>query len=167
MSRHRSSLLRWSLLCTLLVLPAVEATAQQPDTARTARIAAVRSLRLGRLIRLTRMPGARVEGIVTATSDTMVTLQWGDSSVSRIPVVTIAAIDRRGRSTARGALWGGGIGLVAGFAYGLLIGEIACSETDCTRAEVGAVVGGLGAVSGAVLGAGIGFAIPRWRRVFP
>ncbi len=166
MSRHLSSLRRWSLWGTLLVLPAVEGSAQPPDTARAERLAAVRSLQPGRLIRLIRMPGARVEGIVTATSDTMVTLQWGDS-VSHVPVVTIAAIDRRGRSTARGALWGGGIGLVAGVAYGLLIGEIACAETDCTRAEVAAVVGGLGAVSGAVVGAGIGFAIPRWRRVFP
>lgn len=157
---------RLPLLLGFLLCPLTMGMAQVPDTARADRLAAVRSLVIGRPIRLTRVSGDRVEGVLAASGDTMITLQWGDS-VSRVPVVTIAAIDRRGRSTTRGLLWGGGIGLVAGVAYGLLIGEIACAETDCTRAEVATVVGALGAASGAAVGAGVGFAIPRWRRVFP
>jgi hypothetical protein len=154
------------LLLGLLVVPVTAGMAQVPDTARSGRLAAVRSLKIGRPIRVTQASGPRVAGVLAAPADTMVTLEWGDS-VNHVLVRNIVSIDLRRRSTSRGALWGGGVGLVVGVAYGLLIGGIACAETDCTRAEVAAVVGGLGAASGAVVGAGIGFAIPRWQRVFP
>lgn len=51
--------------------------------------------------------------------------------------------------------------------YGLAIGEVVCSETSCTRLEVGAVSGLVFGAGGAAAGALIGLAIPVWRERFP
>jgi ABC-type branched-subunit amino acid transport system permease subunit len=48
-----------------------------------------------------------------------------------------------------------------------LISEVTCAESSCTTLGLVAALGGLGAASGAVLGALVGLAIPRWRLRFP
>lgn len=92
-------------------------------------------------------------------------------SVEGVPAgVALDAIDRvwsRGRAVGRGALIGGVAGFAVGAAYGLLIGEIACAETSCTRLEVGAVSGLIVGAAGAGAGALVGLAIPVWRQRFP
>ncbi len=110
--------------------------------------------------------GNRLEGRLLAVGPDSLEI-----SVDGVPAgVALDAIDRvwsRGRAVGRGTLIGGLAGFALGAAYGLLIGEIACSETDCTRLEVGAVGGLVVGAAGAGAGALIGLAIPVWKRRFP
>ncbi len=109
---------------------------------------------------------ATVEGRYMGMGDVRLLLRTGASSVS-MPRAEIGRLWTRGRSTAQGALIGGGAGLVLGAVYGALISEVACAESSCTTLGLAAAAGGLGAASGAALGALVGLAIPRWRQRFP
>lgn len=147
----------------LLVLVPQHAAAQARDSSW---VAAATALKVGQRVRLRVRRVGRVEGRYLFSSDTSLTLvQHDEPRHVRLPDVERLWV--RGRSTGTGALVGGLIGLTAGAAYGFLIGEIACAETDCTRAEVAAVVSLLAGAGGATVGAGVGFAIPKWRLRFP
>ena len=80
----------------------------------------------------------------------------------RIPAVTIDTLWTRGYSTKRGAivgaLLGAGLGALAAGSLG---------ERDTDRNALWAVSLGGGTVGGALLGALIGTALPRWKRRFP
>ncbi len=109
---------------------------------------------------------ATVEGRYMGMEDGSLLLRTGVSSVS-MPRAEIGRLWTRGRSTAQGALIGGGAGLILGAVYGALISEVTCAESSCTTLGLVAAGGGLGAASGAALGALVGLAIPRWRQRFP
>ncbi len=109
---------------------------------------------------------ATVEGRYLGMEDDSLLLGTGARGVS-MPTAEIERLWTRGRSTARGALVGGGAGLVLGAVYGALISEVTCAESSCTTLGLVAAVGGVGAASGAALGALVGLAIPRWRLRFP
>jgi len=129
----------------------------------------VLALELGQQVRLELTGNLRVEGRFALGSDTSVTLVRHDVPTQvRLPDVERLWV--RGRATGRGALIGAGVGALAGILYGLLISEVACEPIDggdCTAAEVAAVAGLLGGAGGALVGAGVGYAIPIWRLRFP
>ena len=109
---------------------------------------------------------ATVEGGYLGMEGGSLLLKTGASSVS-MRRAEIGRLWTRGRSTAQGALIGGGAGLILGAVYGALISEVTCAESSCTTLGLAAAAGGLGAASGAALGALVGLAIPRWRQRFP
>jgi len=123
----------------------------------------------GQLLRVESAPLGRLEGRFVAMDVSTLTLTR-DSTPTEVRLPDIERLWVRGRATGRGALIGAGVGIVAGAAYGLLIGSIACEPVDggdCTSAEVAAVMGLLGGAGGAAVGAGVGYAIPIWRMRFP
>jgi len=126
-------------------------------------------LKPGQLLRVEGARLGRLEGRFVAVDASTLTLTR-DSTPTEIRLPDVERLWVRGRATGRGALIGAGIGIVAGAAYGLLIGSIACEPVDggdCTSAEVAAVMGLLGGAGGAAVGAGVGYAIPIWRLRFP
>ncbi len=155
-----------SLTVALLALVALPAAAQGQDANRRA---VVQALKPGQRVRVDLRLVGRLEGTLALRSDTGLSLIQDDAQIHiRLPDVERLWV--RGRATGRGALIGGGMGLVAGVIYGLLIGPVACEPVDggdCTTAEVAAVTGLLGGAGGAVAGAAIGFAVPTWRLRFP
>jgi hypothetical protein len=150
----------------LLALAHGPVVAQSPDSGL---VSAVRSLEPGTHVRLEASQVGRVQGRLLVVSDTTVTLARQEMPITvRLPDVERLWV--RGRATGLGALIGTGVGVVAGAVFGALIGQVACEPVDggdCTPVEVAAVTGLLGGAGGALLGAGIGFVIPKWRLRFP
>jgi hypothetical protein len=131
--------------------------------------AAMRSLSAGDSVRLEAAGLGRVEGRFIASNGTAVTLASHAGSL-KIPLGDLERLWVRGRATQRGALIGSIAGVVVGIAGGLAISGVACNPVDggdCTALEVAAVTGLLGGAGGAVVGAGVGFAVPVWRLRFP
>lgn len=87
----------------------------------------------------------------------------------RIQMASIEGLWKRQRYTRRGALIGGLIGGVLGGAFGLAVLEIACETESCHDDKVSAIglFGALGAGGGALLGAGIGYTVLKWKLVYP
>lgn len=158
-----------SLLPILIALEAIgpAAIAAQPAGSDTLRLrAALGAFEAGDPIRVSFERQTRLQGRLLAVgSDSL------EISVDGVPAgVSLDAIDAvwsRGRAVGRGALIGGLVGFALGAAYGLLIGEVACAETSCTRLETGAVGGLIFGAAGTGAGALVGLAIPVWRQRFP
>ncbi len=156
------------LLPTVLLAQTPEGWRDSSQEAGGARLQAV----LGRLAPDQRLRietgdgGATVEGRYLGMEDGSLLLETGARGV-RMPSAEIRRLWTRGRSTAQGALVGGGAGLVLGAVYGALISEVTCAESSCTTLGLVAAAGGLGAATGAALGALVGLAVPRWRLRFP
>lgn len=150
----------------VLLLAAAGSRAEGQDTAR---VTAVRALTPGQRIRVDLRRAGRDQGRFVAANDTAVTLTR-DGVSAALPLADLERLWVRGRATARGALIGGGAGALVGIVYGLLISQVACEPVDggdCTAAEVALLTGALGGAGGAVIGAGVGYAIPIWRLRFP
>ena len=135
----------------------------------TDRETAVEALKVGELVRLDVARIGRMEGPFLATNDRMFILA-GNGEPTQVQLADIARLWVRGRSTGRGAWIGAAVGVVAGVIFGVALGNAFCSDDDgtfCTPAGVGAESGLVFGAGGAVVGAGIGFAIPTWRLRFP
>ena len=150
------------LLLTLATSP-IGVLAQNTD-----REAAVEAVKVGELVRLDVARIGRMEGPFLATNDsTFILARNGEPA--QVQLGDIERLWVRGRSTHRGAL----IGALVGIAFGIWIGTVAADACDIdgepcfTTAEAAAVGGLLSGAGGAVVGAGIGFAIPTWRLRFP
>ena len=136
------------------------------------RASAVRA-RAGQNVRIDVTQIGRFEGRLLGADEGMLTLDR-NGGPARFQLADLERLWVRGsRSTGRGARIGalvaGGIGIAFGF---WLAGEVshcdAYEPEPCIPKGVGAALGGVVfAAGGAVLGAGIGFAIRPWRLVFP
>jgi hypothetical protein len=149
----------------LLALPSY-ASAQAPADAD--RLAAVRGIDTGDYVRLQTESGPRVEGQLAVNDATSVTVFRDEAPVVEVPIPDIDGLWVRGRRTGIGALIGGGIGIAFGVVAGHTIEQIHCGETD-SCGEIGSeLLGGVvfGA-GGALIGAGIGWLIPKWDQRFP
>ena len=72
----------------------------------------------------------------------------------------------RGRHTKTGAILGG----IAGVAFGTFVGLIAnalCETDTCDGAEPFVIAIPAFGAGGALVGAAVGSAFPKWKRVFP
>lgn len=148
----------------LAALGVVQAAAQVP-TAWDVRLATVQSLKPGRVVRVVGPDQSRRVGPVIGSSGSVLVLGAGASSDS----VPIAAID---------SLWVRKSHSRTGLIVGMLIGTVVavaasrrqeCPSFDqlgsCYSAQLLKVTGIM--VAGALLGAGIGSAIPNWQRRYP
>ncbi len=110
----------------------------------------------GRVLRIRGIDGARLQGRVIASTPTHLTLQLGAAN-RPVPLGSIDSLWTRGNAAKRmaivGALAGGA---VSAFVWGVVCDG--CDELGIVPALTAAGVGG-----GAILGAVIGLAIPRWR----
>lgn len=86
-----------------------------------------------------------------------------DTQLLALPLSGVGGVWVRGRHTTRGALIGGGAGLLAGVGLGSFFALLTDNEDE------GALVAAMGAAGGLAGGTGgaiLGTAVPRWRRVF-
>lgn len=143
------------------------AAVAQPESTRAERLAAaLEEFHTGDPIRVAFERQSRLQGrLLDVGRDSLEILV--DGVPAGVVLAGIEGVWSRGNAVWKGALIGGLAGFALGAAYGLLIGEIACAETSCTRLEVGAVGGLVIGAAGAGAGALIGLAIPVWRPRFP
>ena len=145
--------------------------AMRVQAQETSRVNATQALEAGQHVRVDVIGIGRVEGRFRTVNGLALTLERDDVPVEvRLP--DIERLWTRGRATRRGALIGAGVGVISGIVIWLGFINALCDgyDQDCAGAEVaplaaigGIVVGG----GGAVLGLGIGFAIPTWHLRFP
>lgn len=155
------------MVVPLAFAPGPVPASAQPAATRADRLAAaLEEFEIGDPIRVAFERQNRLHGRLLAVGRDSLEL-----SVDGVPAgVALGEIDgvwSRGNAVGKGALIGGLAGFALGATYGLLIGEIACAETSCTRLEVGAVGGLVVGAAGAGTGALIGLAIPVWKPRFP
>ncbi|HEV8380964.1 MAG TPA: hypothetical protein VGQ29_05225 [Gemmatimonadales bacterium] len=140
------------LVCCLLSLPFTAVAGQR--------------LRAGQTVRVWLADGQRFEARLVGVDSNPIVLRFAQSPQS-VPISSINSLWVRRRGTARGALIGGivvgsvSLGLLSLVCVALGEGE-GCNSWGYVTA--GTVVGAAG---GALVGAGVGILIPRWRRVDP
>ena len=159
---------RWfPVLLLILAASPIGALAQGTD-----RQTAVEAVKAGELVRLDVARIGRMEGPFLATNDSMFILARNEEP-AQARVGDIERLWVRGRSTGKGARIGALVGGVVGIAFGIwFANEVSnCGSYEdepcipwVAAAFTGGVVFGAG---GALVGAGVGFAIPTWRLRFP
>jgi hypothetical protein len=148
-------------LSFMLVL-SVPALSQEPGTAEAALTPLVPR---GKVVRL-RADQARVTGRLIAAEQGVATLDT-EQGTRTIALRGIDTVWVRNRAWKTGAIVGGGIGMVALGVFTGLVVHATCETSDCGTAAAALAGGGIGLASGALLGAAIGAAFPRWNRRFP
>ncbi len=152
------------LVVGLVTVASPPAWAQEPDTLSAAQRAGVALARLGggQRVRIRASRVGLVEGWVVSSSPNLVMLRT-DGSRIEVPAPGVDSLWVRGGSHAgRGALIGGAVA-VAGI--GLLAAALSGAEGFSAAAVPGAVV--VGGAGGALVGALIGAAFPRWQLRVP
>jgi hypothetical protein len=150
--------MRISFLILVLCAPAL--AAQSADSVLAPLVPKTSMIRL-------RTQGTEMTGRLLALTSGVATLE----TTSGNRTASLASVDSiwvRGRATKSGAVIGGVAGAVL---FGAFVGYAVSGlcEVDCDNSFIeGALVGGaLGVGGGALLGAGIGALIPKWRLRFP
>jgi hypothetical protein len=146
------------VLCLLATVPA-PATAQAPGA--PVRHPAFEQLQENRWIRLAGPEIGRRQGRVSGHTPTEVVLA-AEPEPLRLPATAVDTVWTRGRHTVAGLIAGAVIFGALGAAAGTELGE---ENAGSARNVIG--MAGVGALGGALLGAAIGTAIPRWHRHFP
>ena len=150
--------MRISFLILVLCAPAL--AAQSADSVLAPLVPKTSMIRL-------RTQGTEMTGRLLALTSGVATLE----TTSGNRTARLASVDSiwvRGRATKSGAIIGGVAGAVL---FGAFVGYAVSGlcEVDCDNSFIeGALVGGaLGLGGGALLGAGVGALIPKWRLRFP
>ena len=157
-----------ALVLALSAWPWYGAIGQEPPPFPDQLIVVVEGLHVGQRIRLNTASSGRLHGIFLEVETSAIRITRGSSGKS-VELVDIDRLWVRGRATRTGAVVGALAGTVVGAAFGLFIGEVICNGPDCSADTAGAMVilglfgGGVGALSGAL----IGLAIPKWHLRFP
>lgn len=164
-------------VATVLVL----ALSTTPARAQEAEVDSLRAVLAGqdegRLLRVRDRSGRLFEGTYTGLAADSLRLRLvppeadialADTAETNraLALGQLLSIERRGRSTARGAWIAGLAGGLAGGFIGTVLHGI-CESACSTRTSAVLLVGGVGAGAGALLGAIVGAAIPRWHGIWP
>ena len=170
--KYSSATFSPSLPIALLVLATAAVRVQAQETSR---VNAGQALEVGQHVQVDVTRIGRVEGRFRTANGTALTLDRDDVPLEvRLP--DIERLWSRGRATRRGALIGAGVGIISGILIGHGAVGWACQREEeedpdpCTAADREALRGIVGIVfgaGGAVVGLGIGFAIPTWHLRFP
>ncbi len=145
------------------------ARAQEPDTLSPAQRAGVALARLGarQRVRIVTRDSEFVEGSVMAASPNLLRLRT-DGTLMDLPASRVDSLwVRSGSHAGRGALIGGALG---GIGMAALAAATTTSSSVCFRCNAGtflapAVV--VGVAGGALVGALIGAAVPKWQLRVP
>lgn len=154
---------RQLLLGVILASPVGPAWGQDAPVPRLVelRLAQVRTLSA---IRVETSGGARVSGRLVGVGGGTVRLV-SDGDTAAVASDVVQRVWRRRRATVAGAVVGGAIGIGVGIFYGLLAAAV--SETGDSPAGYAAVGGLVVGAGGALVGAAVGAAIPRWSTIYP
>ena len=112
-------------------------------------------------------PGGRtVTGRYAAVDDGRLGVRAESGTTDTLRLTELQALSVRGRQTKTGAIVGGSLGLAFGLFVGYMVGAL-CESADCDRGEPFLVTIPLFAGSGSLIGAAIGAAFPKWKKVYP
>ena len=120
----------------------------------------------GKVVRARLDSGRTVVGQYAPVGDGRLGIRTDAGTTDTLLLTGLRELSVRGRHTKTGALVGG----VAGIGFGILVGYVVthvCDAADCDGSGPYAVAIPLFGGGGALLGAAIGAAIPKWKRVFP
>lgn len=126
---------------------------------------------LGRLgptsvVRATLPDGRTVTGRYAAVGDGRIGVRAETGITDSIQIADLQALSVRGRHTRTGAIVGGSLGLAFGLFVGYMVGAL-CESSDCDLGEQFLVAIPLFAGSGTLVGAAMGAAFPKWKKVYP
>jgi len=166
------------LLASALLLPSLAAAQTPPDTAsgpRAARVrAALAQVPPGEQVRVAPLPAGLPPSfrLHEVMRDTLVLRTNVSGERFRLALADVEQVDvRSGSQAGKGARIGAGVGAAALGALSALFIRALCDIPDCSfgRDEWNGVLAGaaLGGAGGALLGAGIGSLVPRWRQLVP
>ena len=148
-----------------LLLPAGSLAAQARRIDPDAAAAALARLSGDATIRLESTEGRRIVGRFGGLSAGSIRVGQNGASEA-VDLDRLSAAWVRQRHTKTGAVLGGVAGLGAGIFIGLLANS-ACEADDCRGAGPYLKASAIFIPVGAVVGAAVGAAIPRWRRILP
>jgi hypothetical protein len=154
---------RAALICAVLLAgPAVPSPAQAgPSTASV-----FYRIRPGAMVRARLGPDQAITGKYFPIGDGAlgITVDRGTTDTLRLDQLSELAV--RGRHTKTGAIIGGAAGVAFGTFIGIII-TATCETNDCNGVGPYFLTVPLFGSGGALLGAAVGAAIPKWRKVFP
>jgi hypothetical protein len=157
-------MLRVTLAAGLSMMTAFapSARAQGPLDAE-ARQAVFLSLADSQWVRLAGSGTGRSEGRLLDRGPAEVVLSSEPQPI-RVPATSVDTVWTRGTSVKTGAL----VGALLGVGVGVALGVAACGEQhDCSERDGALILGAMGLGGGALVGAGIGLALPTWHRRYP
>lgn len=146
----------------LIVLASVVATA---DVAAQSAPSAVADLRPGQMVRVATAAGGRMSGRVADVDAAAGTLIL-ESREMPFRIAEIDTLWKRGNAVRTGALIGGGIGLAGTAALTIWVCDVVAEGNGCSQWGTVALFTAGGGAVGALLGAGIGAVVPKWKRKF-
>ena len=158
-----------ALTTTLTATLVTASLGQGPRVASTlwqdARAAAVARLDSGQRIQVEGLAAERLTGTFLRSRDGMLLLK-ADGGERSLPIADMTGLWVRGRSVKQGALLGAFVLGAGGAVLGVAAGS--CDvEGRSSAGECAVFLGVVGAASGALLGALIGAATPKWHRRYP
>jgi hypothetical protein len=149
-------------LFILTALGAASAHAQGP-LADEARQVAFQSLADSQWVRLAGLGTGRFEGRLLDRGPAELVLS-SESQPIRVPATSVDTVWTRGTSVKTGAL----VGALLGVGLGVALAVAACGqEHDCSERDGALILGAMGLGGGALVGAGVGLALPKWHRRYP
>ncbi len=153
----------WGLAVLVSLFLPTAARAQASASSPEAVLARIES---GKVVRARLDPDRTLVGSYAPVGDGRLGIRSDLGATDTLRLGEIRELAIRGRHTKTGAIVGG----MAGVGLGIFIGWIVtntCDAADCDGSGPYAVAIPLFGGGGALLGAAIGTAIPRWKRVFP
>jgi len=153
----------WRLAVLASVLAPAILRAQAPPTPSEAVLARVEP---GKVVRARLHSDRTVVGQYAPVGDGRLGIRTDAGTTDTLSLTALRELSVRGRHTKTGAIVGG----IAGVGFGVFVGWVVthvCDAADCDGAGPYAVAIPLFGGGGALLGAAIGAAIPKWKRVFP
>jgi hypothetical protein len=151
------------LAVLVTLLPPISVGAQQSTSPPETVLARIES---GKVVRARLDSDRTVVGQYAPVGDGRLGIRTDAGTTDTLPLTGLRELSVRGRHTKTGAMVGG----IAGIGFGIFVGYVVthvCDSTDCDGSGPYAVAIPLFGGGGALLGAAIGAAIPKWKRVFP
>jgi hypothetical protein len=157
-------MLRLTLAAGLCILSALAPSARaQGPLADESRQVAFQSLADSQWVRLAGPGTGRFEGRLLERNPAELVLSSQPQPV-RVAATSVDTVWTRGTSVKTGAL----VGALLGVGVGVALGVAACGEQhDCSERDGALILGAMGLGGGALVGAGIGLALPKWHRRYP
>jgi hypothetical protein len=148
----------------LLLLAAAAPSVALPQAASTTPLT---RLTPGAVIRATLVSGRIVTGRLAQLGDGRLGVRSDAGSTDSIRLDQVIQVSVRGRHTKTGAVVGGLVGIGVGVFVGVVVNAVCEGGSHCDGAEPYTIAIPLFGGGAALVGAAVGSAFPKWRRVFP
>lgn len=120
----------------------------------------------GKVVRARLVGDGTVQGRFVPLGDGRLGIRTDQGATDTLRLGSLSELAVRQRHTRTGAIVGG----IAGVGFGVFVGYVAnalCDAADCRTGRTYAIAIPVFGAGGALLGAALGSAFPKWKRVFP